>query len=200
MGRAGRHPVAGRERLGALCRGQVRRRAQGHERRRRRRGQDREASSDAGRADACARALRHDVAGARPDQRSAGRIRGDAEQGAAPSGRRTRRRRGRGEIGRRRQGARALRRRRRAHAERRSGAAADRAGPRLRARRRCALSWQAARGSPYAVRALIRSKPSVGRFQREAFLTSSAGGGSHSPISAWRTARSTSPGPGSACD
>ena len=65
LGGAGRHPVAGRDRLGALCRGQARRRAQGHERRRRCRGQDREAPGDAGRADAGARTLRRDAARAR---------------------------------------------------------------------------------------------------------------------------------------
>ena len=78
------------------------------------------------------------------------------------------------------------------------GRRSRRPAPSCKAAVRAELASRA--GSPYAVRALIRSKPSVGRFQREAFLTSSAGGGSHSPISAWRTARSTSPGPGSACD
>ena len=47
LGRAGGHPGAGRDRLDALCRGQVRRRPQGHECRCRRRGQDREASGHA---------------------------------------------------------------------------------------------------------------------------------------------------------
>ena len=48
LDRASRHSMAGRNGLAALCRGQVRRRAEGHERRRRCRGQDREASGDAG--------------------------------------------------------------------------------------------------------------------------------------------------------
>ena len=76
--RAGRHPVAGRVRLGALCRGQARRCAEGHERRRGCRGQDRKASGDAGRAHARARALRRHAARARQAQGSTRRIRGDA--------------------------------------------------------------------------------------------------------------------------
>ena len=63
--RAGRYPAAGRDRLGALCRGQARRSAEGHERGRRCRGQDREASGDAGRAQAGARTLRRHAARAR---------------------------------------------------------------------------------------------------------------------------------------
>ena len=52
---ARRHPVAGGECLAALRRGQARRRAQGHERRGRCRGQDREGAGDAG-ARSCRRA------------------------------------------------------------------------------------------------------------------------------------------------
>src|SRR5439155_189452 len=85
LGRAGRHPVAGRDRLGLVCRGQVRRRAQGHERRRRCRGQDREASRDSGRADAGARTLWHDAARTRHGQGSARRVRSDVEKGAEPA-------------------------------------------------------------------------------------------------------------------
>ncbi len=97
--------IEGRVGLGALCRGQARRRAQGDERRRRCRRQDREASGDAGRAQAGARALRRHAARSRHGQGGAGRVRGHAEEGAQPARRLCRRGASRGEGRRCRQGA-----------------------------------------------------------------------------------------------
>ncbi len=64
--------------------GQHRGRAEGYERRRGRRGQDREIAGDAGTAGAGPRALRRDAARARHGQGGAGRVRSNQSQGAQP--------------------------------------------------------------------------------------------------------------------
>src|SRR5215831_18409954 len=121
LGRAGRYPVAGRERLAPLRPGQVRRRAQDHERGGRRRGQDREVAGHAGAAGAGARALWRDAARPRHGQGGARRLRGDAEEGTAPPRRHAWRGEGGGEGRRSGQGAAALCRRGCARRKCRSG-------------------------------------------------------------------------------
>src|SRR5262249_24932931 len=132
LGRAGRYPVAGRERLASLRPGQVRRRAQDHERGGRCRGQDREGAGDAGAAGAGARALWRDAARPRHGQGSACRLRGDAEEGTAPPRRHPWRGEGGGESRRPGQGAPAICRRGGACRERRSGSSRGRGRAGLR--------------------------------------------------------------------
>ena len=128
LGRASQHPASGRERLVALRARQARGRAQGDERRRRCRGQDREVTGDARPAGAGARALRLDAARARHGERGARRLRSDAEEGAQPARRRDWCRESRRDGRRCGQGAAALCRRGCARRECRSGAGRDRGG------------------------------------------------------------------------
>jgi hypothetical protein len=98
LGRASRYSAASCDRVDALCRGQARRRAQGHECSGRCRGQDRKASGDAGCGQAGTRTLWRDAARKRKPQGSARRFRGDAEKGAEPSRRLRRRGQGRRKV------------------------------------------------------------------------------------------------------
>jgi tetratricopeptide (TPR) repeat protein len=86
--------AAGRNRLDALCRGQIRRRPQGHASCRRCRGQDRETPGNAWGTGARARTLRRDAARARNGRGGARRIRSNHQEGAKPLQRVRRRREG----------------------------------------------------------------------------------------------------------
>ena len=153
-----------------FARGQACRRTQRHGRRRRCRGQDREASRDSGCPHAGARTLWHDAARARHGEGGSRRIRGNVEEGAEPAGRHACSRGGGGKVGRQREGARILRRGHRAHGECRSGPAADRARPRVRGEKR-ALSRKPTRGQG-------RVGEAVGeRVMKPARLAPCAGGG-----------------------
>jgi hypothetical protein len=105
LGRANRYPAASCGRVDAVCRGQARRRAQGHGCGGRCRGQDRKASGDAGCAQTGTRALWRDAARKRKSQGSARRFRGDAEEGTQPPRRLRRRGQGRRKVRRQGQGA-----------------------------------------------------------------------------------------------
>src|SRR5262249_1112961 len=155
LGRAGRYPVADCERLVAVRPGQVRRRAQGHERGGRCRGQDGEGAGHAGAAGAGARALWRDAARARHGQGGARRLRGNAEEGAAPPRRDAWRGESSGEGRRSGQGAAALCRRGGARRKCRSGPP--------RSRRRAGL-----RG---AVALIDRNEASTLKLPRRRFLS-----------------------------
>ena len=109
LGRAGRHPTAGRHGLAAARRGQAGRGSADDRRRGRCRGQDREVDRHARAAGAGARALRHHAARARHGAGRPRRVRGDAREGAEPPRRHDRRRAGRRKARRCREGEAALR-------------------------------------------------------------------------------------------